>query len=195
MTVMSLLSIVFILAAAPSPEVIDDAVRQAEDDEISVLRAEARGRGGISLAGSAAVGFATRALAFGVGLSADAGLILADRYAITLRLTGTIFLLLSAGLQFELALSERVLFGIGASWGAFGGLDAPGASYVGIPARVSWMFSERERLAVARRGFMLFGEVTPGFAYANSTGFGGARAPPGIPLSIVALVGIGYTWW
>lgn len=192
---MSLLSIVLILAAAPSTEVIDDAVRQAEDDEISVLRAEARGRGGIFLAGSAAVGFATSAFAFGVGLSADAGLIFADRYAITLRLTGTIFLLLSAGLQFEMALTERLLFGVGASWGAFGGLDAPGASFVGVPARVTWAFSERERMDIARRGFALFGEVTPGFAYANSAGFRTPAAPPGIPLAIAAVVGIGYSWW
>ncbi len=192
---MPLLSLMMILAAGPSAEAIDEAVQRAEDDEISVLRENARGRGGISLAGSAAVGFATSAFAFGAGLSADAGLIFADRYAITLRLTGTIFLLLSAGLQFETALSERVLFGIGASWGAFGGLDAPSASYLGIPARVSWMFSERERLAVARRGFMLFGEVTPGFAYANSTGLARRTAPPGLPLAIVAVVGIGYAWW
>lgn len=192
---MSLLSIVLILAAAPSTEVIDDAVRQAEDDEISVLRAEARVRGGISLAGSAAFGFATSALAFGGGLAADVGVTFADRYAITLHLTGTIFLLLSAGLQFEAALSDHVLFGIGASWGTFGGLDGPGASYVGIPARVTWTFSERERLAVARRGFTLFGELTPGFAYANSTGLAGRTASPGIPLAIVAVVGIGYAWW
>lgn len=102
--------------------------------------------------------------------------------------------MLSAGLQFEVALSERVLVGIGASWGGFGGLDAPGASYVGIPARVLWMFSERERLAVGRRGFMLFAEVTPGFAYANSTGLS-RTAPPGLPLAIVAVVGLGYAWW
>ncbi len=141
------------------------------------------------------MGFATSALAFGVGLSADAGLIFADRYAITLRLTGTFFLLLSAGLQFEVALTERLLFGVGASWGGFGGLDAPGASFVGVPARVTWALSERERTAVARRGFALFAEVTPGFAYANSSGLARRTAPLGIPLAIVAVVGIGYAWW
>lgn len=189
-----LLSLMTFLAAAPSGAAIDEGVEHAEHQGISRLREEARGRGGLSLAGSAAVGFATSAFAFGVGLSADAGLIFADRYAITLRLTGTLFLLLSAGLQFEVALTERLLFGVGASWGGFGGLDAPSASFVGVPVRVNWALSERERTAVARRGFALFAEVTPGFAYANSSGLA-SRTTLGIPLSIVAVVGIGYAWW
>lgn len=192
---MTTLSLLMVLAAAPSAAAIEEAVQRAEDEEISMLREEARVRGGISLAGSAAVGFATSALAFGGGLSADVGVTFADRYAISLRLTGTFFLLLSAGLQFETALSDHVLFGIGASWGAFGGLDAPSASYVGIPARVTFTFSERERTAIARRGFALFAEMTPGFAYANSNGLAGRTAPPGIPLAIVAVVGVGYAWW
>lgn len=192
---MLVLPLMLALGATPTPAEIDRAVQLAEDDEIAEARAAVRGRAGISLVGNAAVGFATSAFAFGVGLSADAGLTFADRYAISLRLTGTFFLLLSAALEFEVFLSERVMFGIGAAWGGFGGLDAPGASYLGLPARVSWAFSERPREAVARRGFALFAEVTPGFGYANSTGLGGSRSAAGIPLTIVALVGIGYAWW
>ena len=145
--------------------------------------------------GSAGIGFATNAFAVGAGLSADLGVTIADRYAVAVRLTGTIFLLLSAALEFEFVLSERVLFGLGASWGGFGGLDAPSASWVGLPARVTWAFWERPREAIARSGFVLFAEVTPGFGYANSRGLARTTAPLGIPLTIVALLGIGYAWW
>lgn len=192
---MLMLSLVMSLGVTPTLGDIDRAVQLAEDDEIAEARAAARVRAGISLVGSAGLGFATNALAVGAGLSADIGVTFADRYAIALRLTGTIFLLLSAALEFEFVLSERVLFGLGASWGVFGGLDAPGASWVGLPARVTWAFWDRPREAIARSGFALFAEVTPGFGYANSAGFGGSTRPPGIPLTIVALVGIGYAWW
>ena len=192
---MLMLSLVMSLAATPTLGDIDRAVQLAEDDEIAEARAAARVRGGISLVGSAGLGFATNAFAVGAGLSADIGVTLVDRYAIALRLTGTFFLLLSAALEFEFVLSERVLFGLGASWGGFGGLDAPGASFVGLPARVTWAFWDRPRESIARSGFALFAEVTPGFGYANTRGLSRPPAPLGIPLTIVALVGIGYAWW
>ena len=115
------LSLVMTLAATPTLGDIDRAVQLAEDDEIAEARTAARVRGGISLVGSAGIGFATNAFAVGAGLSADLGVTIADRYAVAVRLTGTIFLLLSAALEFEFVLSERVLFGLGASWGGFGG--------------------------------------------------------------------------
>lgn len=192
---MLFLPLMVALGAIPTLDEIDLAVQSAEAEEIAGVRSEPRLRGGISLVGNAAVGFATSALAFGGGFAADLGVTFADQYAISLRLIGTAFLLVSAGLEFEVVLSERVMFGVGASWGTFGGLDAPGASFVGIPARVTWAFSERPREAVARRSFALFAEVTPGFGYANSAGLAGSRRPPGIPLTIVAVVGIGYAWW
>jgi hypothetical protein len=192
---MLMLSLVLALGATPTLGEIDGAVQFAEDEEIAEARAAARGRAGISLVGSAAVGFATNAFVFGAGFSADAGMTFADRYTIALRLTATAFMLLSAGLEFELVLSERVMFGVGASWGTFGFLDAPGAAYVGIPARVTWAFSERPREAIARSGFVFFAELTPGFGYLNYAGYGAIRRPAGIPLTIVALVGIGYAWW
>ncbi|MDP1918578.1 MAG: hypothetical protein Q8L14_20180 [Myxococcales bacterium] len=189
------LSLVLALGALPTPAEVGFAVQLAEDEEIAEARAAARVRGGISLVGSNGLGFATNAFAVGGGLSADVGVTFADRYAIALRLTGTFFLLLSAALEFEFVLSERVLFGLGASWGVFGGLDAPGASWVGLPVRVTWAFWDRPREAIARSGFALFAEVTPGFGYANSRGLSNSSAPLGIPLTIVALVGIGYAWW
>lgn len=192
---MLLLSLVMALGATPTFGELDGASQLARDEAIAEARAAARGRAGISLVGNAAVGFATNAFALGVGLSADAGMTFADRYAIVLRLTGTFLGLLSAALEFEVVLSERVMFGVGASWGVFGGLDAPGAAYIGIPARVSWAFSERPREAIARSGFVFFAELTPGFGYLNSAGYGAIRRPAGVPLTIVALVGIGYAWW
>lgn len=192
---MLLLSLVMALGATPTFDELDGASQLARDEQIAEARAAARGRAGISLVGSAAVGFATNAFVFGAGFSADAGMTFADRYTIALRLTATAFMLLSAGLEFEVVLSERVMFGVGASWGIFGFLDSPGAAYVGIPARVTWAFSERPREEVARRGFAFFAELTPGFGYVNSAGFEGRGRPVGVPLTIVALVGIGYAWW
>lgn len=191
---MLLLSLVMALGATPTFDELDGASQLARDDQIAEARAAARGRAGISLVGNAAVGFATNAFVLGAGFSADAGMTFADRYTIALRLTAT-FTLLSAGLEFEVVLSERVMFGVGALWGVFGFLDAPGAAYIGIPARVTWAFSERPREEVARRGFAFFAELTPGFGYFNSAGYGGSRRPVGVPLTIVALVGIGYAWW
>ena len=192
---MLMLSLVMALGATPTFGELDGASQLARDEAIAEARAAARGRAGISLVGSAAFGFATNAFALGIGFSADAGMTFADRYTIALHLTATAFLLLSAALEFEVVLSERMMFGVGASLGGFGGLDAPGASYVGIPARVSWAFSERAREAIARSGFVFFAELTPGFGYVNSAGYGGSRRPLGVPLTIVALVGIGYAWW
>ncbi len=191
---MLLLSLVMALGATPTFGELDGASQLARDEQIAEARAAARGRAGISLVGNAAVGFATNAFVFGAGFSADAGMTFADRYTLALRLTAT-FTLLSAGLEFEVVLSERVMFGVGALWGIFGFLDAPGAAYVGIPARVSWAFSERPREAIARSGFVLFAELTPGFGYANFAGYEGRGRPAGVPLTIVALVGIGYAWW
>ena len=192
---MLVLPLMLALGATPTFGELDGASQLARDEQIAEARAAARGRAGISLVGSAAVGFATNAFALGIGLSADAGMTFADRYAIVLRLTATFFGLLSAALEFEVVLSERLMFGVGASWGVFGELDAPGASWVGLPARVTWAFSERQREEIARSGFAFFAELTPGFGYANFAGYGGSRRPVGVPLTIVALVGIGYAWW
>ncbi|MBL8922564.1 MAG: hypothetical protein JNJ54_27175 [Myxococcaceae bacterium] len=166
-------------------------------EHLETSRAEGRLRGGIALSGSAALGFATGARGFGPGLSAEFGGSWADRYSLAARLTiGTILVVgyLSAGLEFDLALSEHVMLGAGAVWGMISGFDGPQSGFIGVPIKVSWMPKARGPRELGRSGFVLFAEATPGLAYASGWGFGGASGrTPGAPFTIAGTVGMVVT--
>jgi hypothetical protein len=168
-------------------------------EQLDARRAEGRLRGGIALSGSGALGFATGARGFGPGLSAEFGGSWSDRYSLAVRLTiGTILLAgyVSAGLEFDLAVSEHVMLGAGVVWGLVSGFDGPGSGFIGIPVRVNWMPKARGALELGRSGFVLFAEVTPGLAYSSGWGLGGAMGRTlGPPVTVAATTGLGWAWW
>lgn len=176
-----------------------DSVEGAAPEAWAVMqeRESVRVRGGIGFAGQFSHSFALSMQFPGLGLSAEAGATIADRYALSARLTFTTIGLLSAlgaGLEFDVIFTDRLMLGVGAMWSGVGGLDAPGASMVGVPVRFFFAPFERKWSDVGRRGLSIFAEVMPALAYFNSPGLS-PRAVGTNPFVISTMVGVGYAWW
>ena len=176
-----------------------DSIEAVSPDPSTVLqsRESVRVRGGIAFAGQLGHSFALNKQFPGLGLSAEVGATFIDRYALAARLTFTTIGLLTslgAGLELDLILNERFMLGVGASWSGMGGLDAPGASTLGVPVRLFFAPFQRQGTDVGRRGLSLFVEAMPALAYWNSGGY--SRQPVGPnPFVISGMVGVGYAWW
>lgn len=176
-----------------------DSVESAAPEAWAVMqeRESVRVRGGIGFAGQFSHSFALNMQFPGLGLSAEVGATIADRYALSARLTFTTIGLLSAfggGLEWDFIFNDRLMLGVGAMWSSMGGLDAPGASMVGVPVRFFFAPFERKWADVGRRGLSIFAEAMPALAYSHFAGLS-RRAIGDNPFVISMMVGVGYAWW
>lgn len=172
--------------------------------EVLAARQQTRARWSLALAGAGGYGSAYGLVSGSGGLSLDAGLVFADKVALSLRVTGTLGLgaTLLAGLSVDRALGDELQLGAGLSFALIGGFfDFPDLEGLVVPIRAAWMFSGRSANAVARRGFFLFGELSPGVSFLGNPA--DSTQLPGMPPSLrspvgflaTAVVGFGYAAW
>jgi hypothetical protein len=120
---------------------------------------------------------------------------LTARWAIAGRLSAGgigLFNMARLGVGVEYSLGERWTLGFGVAGAAFFSLsrDLPGAVSVLAPVRVDFALGDH----VDGRGWTLSVEALPGLAVLQDCGFRPGGGQCTAPLTLVGLVGVGYTW-
>lgn len=158
----------------------------------------ARFRGG--LGAGALFGLANYSPAFGVGFTADGGVLLNDRLALFLHgELGTIVLTLvgSAGLVGEYAFTDHWSAGLGVAFTAWAPLlFGSGGLFYGLtfPLRLNWAPQGRSTHQTRRSGLLIGLQVAPGVSL-MPTDFFQLRAPLPPEPAFAATVSIGYALW
>lgn len=141
---------------------------------------------------------------YGLGVTADLGVVLQDLLVVTTRLTwgttgmrdaGTI------GASLDVMLNERWSVALGVAFGFIGSLmvaDFSRAFSLGSPLRVQFGFVERSADDVRRKGATVFIEFAPGVALGGDTGGGLVVGPVGDPManrfSWSVAAGVVWSW-
>jgi hypothetical protein len=160
-----------------------------------------RARAAIAGCMTAGRGFGRSSLGGGLGVSAELGVITADRLSFVARLTfGTVASAgtLTLGVGSDYVLEDHWSVGLGLALGYIGNIlltDVPNSWSFAAPFRVVYAQHERAEGVTARTGLMLFVELTAGFEFGGSQGRVVSPPPLGPPVSLAAALGVGYAWW
>ncbi len=164
-------------------------------------RDQTRVRAAIAGAVTAGRGFARQSLGGGLGISAELGVMTADRLSIVARLTfGTVATAgtLTVGVGADYALTDHWSVGLGLAVDYIGNIlftdMANSWSFAG-PFRLMFAPTARAEGVTARTGLMIFAELTPGFEFGGSQGKVAVAPPLGPPVSLAGALGVGFAWW
>jgi hypothetical protein len=187
-----------LLAAAPEGVESRGTAGTMPEDAVA-QRPQPRWRAGIGAA--ALMGLATYEPSFGVGFTAQAGVIFDDRFSLLAHgEVGTIVFTLvgSGGVSGEYLFGERLSLGLGVAMSAwsqmiYGGF---GGSFWGLtfPVRVTWALSDRAPGKTRREGWIIGLQVAPGFSL-QPTNYFQFNVPPPPEAGLAATFSLAYTWW
>ncbi len=158
-------------------------------------------RGAIGLAGAGGYAPAVLAIGLGGGITFDVGATFNDREGVLFRGTLTTAIIVQAALlsaNYEFMLGERIALSTGLGFGLIGGgPDQAAAFALFAPARATFLLASRPEQQLARRGFALFVEFSPGVTVLGGRGFSDRFATPltTVPIAVMAAVGASYVWW
>ncbi len=158
-----------------------------------------RVRAGVTILGEG--GSASPALSYGVGLAADLGLVLSERWTLAARASASgilVFMVGRLGVNAEYAVNETVSLGVGAAWARFGHLvtDLPDSAAVLVPLRLDLALGAQRHTSGRRSGWVASVELAPGVGFWGQNGFVPETVPPPkFPaFAFAASVGLGYAW-
>lgn len=167
--------------------------------DVCAEREATRVRAGVTVLGEG--GSASPALSYGVGVAADLGLVLSERWTLAARASASgiiMFMVGRLGLNAEYALNDTVTLGVGAAWARFGHLvtDLPDSAAVLVPLRLDLALGAQGSTSGRREGWVASVEVAPGVGFWGQNGYVPATVPPPkFPaLAFAASVGLGYAW-
>lgn len=186
-----------VLLAAPLDEGRGSAGTTPEDALLH--RTSPRWR--LGLGGGVLFGLANYSPSLGVGLTADLGVVLGDRFSLFAHAEGgTIVLTVigSGALLVEYALSEHFSAGLGLAFSlwspvVFGGFNS---SFYGLtlPLRVNFSPATRASHETRRSGLLIGLQVAPGVSL-QPRDFFQLNTPLAPEFALSATVSVGYAWW
>ena len=155
----------------------------------------------LGVGGGVLFGFANYAPSLGVGVTADLGVVLSDRFSLFVHGEGGTIVLTTIGsgaLLVEYALGEHFSAGLGLAFSlwaplTFGGLNS---SFYGLtlPLRVNFSPSTRATHETRRAGLLIGLQVAPGVSL-QPRDFFQLNAPLPPEFAISATVSVGYAFW
>ena len=154
----------------------------------------------VGLGGGVLFGFSGYSPALGLGVSADFGVIVSDRFSMFVHAeVGTVVFTVigSGGMVAEFALGDHVSAGLGLAFSAWAPLLFGGGSgFYGLtfPLRINFMTAARQPHETRRTGLVIGLQVAPGFSlqptYYYQVGY---SLPP--EAAIAGTITVGYGWW
>lgn len=153
---------------------------------------------------AATFGLSGWSIGYGIGVTADLGVVLQDLLVVTTRLTWGTTGMRDAGTiggSLDMMLTERWSAGLGVAFGFIGSLtvaDFARALSLASPLRVQFGFIERSVDDVRRKGASVFLEFSPGVALGGDTGGGLLIVPVRDPManrfSWSVAAGVVWSW-
>lgn len=163
-------------------------------DAVLVERAAPRVRAGLGAGGMG--GVVSPGLAVGLGVAGELGVVLADRFALSLRLSAaTGFLFYGAAtMNGEVAVTDRLSLGVGAGLATTpdGMPGSPGGVGVVFPLRGVLWPGDREASEARRRGFFVALSLAPGFSFAGRVDWPGPPQPKFPGFAFASELTLGY---